>query len=309
MNNICKAICLTCITTVALLVGCATPPAERTTVATAVVQIPDRNPTDGIVSVPNDGIGINPGGFTIINYDRSHVELVFTLYNELDYSSDAIISYKHPMDFQLAKNPGTVRWLEASNYIKTLNDDLTIQGNSIRNVTVELYVPEGVEMPDEWVFWVAYQLEGFKWGNYQSTSLGNFVFFPSFFDTKDSPATITDTRQAMDLYTWGNSAEMMIRAQYDTPPAGPLEGELIYRGYGEQVFKPWLDPNLNKVLDRQYTLFTINDNKPLSDLGGQKLFYRAWIAHRVNGVEDGTWDPIDQTIFIPSAEAKVLVSS
>jgi len=250
------------------------------------------------------GFGIYPAGYDIDNYrDDYSVVLKFTVGNDLDYPSMVSIKIKLPLDFQVEKNPGYVRWDKAVDYCQLTATDLSIPANSDKKFNIRVYIPEGVEFPDKWMFYVAYQLEGNKWGRYVVTSQGNFVFIPSSFE-----CSISDSHQEMVWLTWGNSPELMVRAAYGSPPETIGDGELLYQGYGQQVIRDWLNPDSGKVLDRQYTLYTISDNKLLPLGGGTTLFYRAWQAHRVNGVWDGTWDMVGQSMVVPEVWAKVLVS-
>lgn len=249
--------------------------------------------------------GIYPAGYDVENYKDGldTVDLKFTVGSDLAYPSTASIFIKLPLQVQLNKNPGFEGWADTALYCQLLDTDLTVPANSEREFTLRIQVPEGVRSPLNWLFYVAYQLDGHKWGSYQVTSRGNFVFTPYCFE-----CSISDSHQDMVWLTWGNSPQLMVRAAYGNPPETPEEGELVYQGRGEQVIRDWTDPNTGKVLDRQYTLYTISDNRLLPIGGGTTLFYRAWQEHLVNGVPDGTWDIIGQSMVIPEVNAKVTVS-
>lgn len=248
--------------------------------------------------------GMYPAVYEVNNYKVGKlVDLKYTLYNDLDYSTLATVSIYLPSITALNKNPEYKGWGLASAYCNVVDEDLTIPANGKKDITVSIYVPDDETPPDKWMFYVAYQSEGHKWGRYVITDNKNFVFLPHCFS-----CDITDNEQKMSWLTWGNSPEIMVRAKYDLPPENINDGNLIYQGIGTQVIKKWQDPDTGKILDRQYTSFDITDNKILTWNGGDKLFYRAWQKNIVNGKWDNTWNLIGQSLVIPEVQAKVLVN-
>ena len=248
-------------------------------------------------------------GYTVEHYvpGKDTVELTFTVSSNLPFSSEAIIRFVQPLDFQLDKNPGYYRWGTFTRYCYILNDDLLVPAYGTKDITIRLqvpdYLPEEIEMPSKFMFFVAYQLSGHRWGSYTMTPKGNFVFYPSCLDTD-----IVDNLQHFEWLTWGNAPEIIVRAQYNTPPTDIDEGYLVYQGTGEQVIREWYYPEGDKILDRQYTLFSIYDNQAMPAEGSNKLFYRMWQKHLKDNVWDGTWDLKGQSLVVPEVQVKVLVS-
>lgn len=269
--------------------------------ATASVKQPS-----GEVNGQTVEFGMYPAVYTIAGYQTgATVEMPFTLYNDLPYSTVASVYVVLPIEQQLAKNKGYVAWGDVTAYCQVVDADLTVPANGSKTVMVRLYVPNEVSnMPDKYMFYIAYRSKGHLWGSYAMTQGNNFVFYPYCFE-----ANISDTSQQFTWLTWGNNPRVIIRANYGTPPDSPSNGELIYEGYGEQVIRKWTDPDTGKVLDRQYTLYTISDNKYMSWGSGEKIFYKAWQEHLVKGVWDGTWDAIGQSMVVPGVDAKVLVGN
>lgn len=248
--------------------------------------------------------GIYPAKYEIRGYDKGGtVDLPFTLYNDLLYSTVAEVYVVLPTEQQLAKNPGYKLWPDIQLYCSIVEADLVIPADGSKVITLRLHIPADIEMPSKFFFYVAYRSEGQKWGSYGVTLRNNFVFYPYCFQ----PA-VTDETQSFTWLTWGNNPEVMVRSSYDKPPESITEGLLVYQGMGEQVIRKWEDPETGKVLDRQYTLYSITDNQTLSFSGGEKLFYRAWQKHLVKGEWDGTWDVIGQSMIVAGVNAKVVVT-
>ena len=251
--------------------------------------------------------GIYPVAYTVGDSRNPYVkgatvELQFTCYNDLDYDSPARIVIKDPSSLALKRNTGYVSWTGAHIYCEVVGDTI-VPANGNKEITIRIYVPENENsVPAKWMFYVAYQSEGHRWGNYTITGWNNFVFTPYGFTS-----TVTDSKQIFEWITWGNSPEVMLRASYDMPPQSITDGTLVYTGYGEQIIRKW-DKGDGTILDRQYTQFYIEDDTQLPYDGGEKIFYRAWQKHLVRGDWDGTWDTLNQSIVVPEVQAKVIVN-
>jgi hypothetical protein len=253
--------------------------------------------------------GIYPGIYTVGNFFNPYVkgatiELGYTIFSDLDFPSSARIFVYHPSTNALESNKGYSDLANLSDYCMVVDDGQYIPAHGSKTTTIRVFIPEGTpDIASKWIFYVGYQLDGHRWGNYTTTQAGNFVFTPGDFN-----CIMTDFVQQMTWLTWGNSPLLMVRMSYDTPPATIADGEQVYLGNGEQVIRPWLDPESGQILQRQYSLFNINMTEHLSASGGDKLFYRAWQQHMVNGQWDGTWDAIGQSLVIPEVQAKVLIN-
>ena len=256
------------------------------------------------VNIPDTGLGIIPAIYTIDNFVNDYtVDLEYRIYNELDYASVANIEVWLPNSTQLRKNPEYELWAPATVYCKVVEPDLMVSGDGNKDITIRVYVPPDVEMPDKWLFWVGYSLEGHKWGDYVTTLNNNFVFVPSNFEVD-----ITDTSQKMTWLTWGNSPEIIVRATYGEPAQTIDDGILVYQGVGEQIIQDWWYAKENKYINRQYTKFDIEDTSLLPFSGGEKLFYKVWIQYLEGGVWRGKWNPVGQSLYLPVLSAKVVVN-
>lgn len=301
-NKIVLILCSLCLLFTPLLAaGC-----DKEFAVTAEIEDVDRAMTKqgNEVNIPDSGLGIVPAIYTIDNFRNDFtVDLEYRIYNELDYASRANVEILLPNETQLRKNPDYVSWSPASVYCTVVEPDLVVTGGGNKDITIRIYVPPEVEMPDKWMFWVGYYLEGHTWGNYVTTLNGNFVFVPSTFEVD-----ITDTEQVMSWLTWGNSPDIMVRASYGEPALSIEDGVLVYQGGGEQVIHDWWYDKEQKYLKRQYTQFTVRDNRLLSYGGGEKLFYTVWQKYIENGEWNGKWRAIGQNLYIPQVSAKVVVN-
>lgn len=247
--------------------------------------------------------GYNVDAFIV---GKSTAYMTFTVGSDLRYDSIAEIRLVQPLDSQLAKNEGCVRWDNFTDYctiIMEADNALVVPALGTKEITLKLQVPEGVDMPDKWMFYVAYKLAGHEYGNYQITSNSNIVFFPSYF-----ASDITDNYQKFTWITWGNFPKVIVRAKVGSPITNMNDGELVYEGTGEQIIQQWFWEDEGKWLDRQYTKFTILDNELLSYFGGDKLFYAVWYQRIINNTWQGEWNRLDESKVIPEVQQKVIVS-
>lgn len=250
-----------------------------------------------------------PGVYTVGNNLSSPyikgatVDLKYLLFNDLDFPSPATITIKNASTASTKRNTGYVNWISSPLYCTAADNEFDIPAHGSKEITIRIYVPEGISCPSKWIFYVSYISEGHKWGSYVSTTQNNFVFYPGMFQPN-----ITDTAQQLTWLTNGNSAPIKVIAKYDSPPVDINDGRVVYQGLGEQQIRQWQDPKSHLWLDRQYTYFSITDNQKLPSNTGKKLFYRAWQQHTVNGMWDGTWDGLGESTIIPEVMAKVLVN-
>ena len=256
-------------------------------------------------SVASPNFAIYPAVYRVTGFVQgATLNLVYTMYNDLDFPSPANVVISLPSYISLQSNKDFLSWDRTTAYCQVVADNSPIPAKSSKAITIKVFVPaDDTTCPSNWIFYVAYQSEGHKWGAYQETSNGNFVFYPGGFDCH-----VTDTSQIISWLTWGNSSELMVRRSYDNPPQTVNDGDSVYQGFGSQIILKWLNPETDQVLDRQYTQFNISDTQKLQASGGSNVFYRAWIKHLEYGVWDGTWDAIGQSVVIPEVQAKVLIS-
>lgn len=251
--------------------------------------------------------GIYPAAYTIGNelypfVNGATAELKFRLYNNLDYASPCNITIQQPSLVAVARNKGYVAWADVTKYCGAVGN-VIVPPHSYAEEIIRITIPEGVSHPKQWMFYVTYQSEGHRWGDYTQTDSKNYVFTPPGFD-----CNITDVSQQFSYLTWGNSPKLIVRKQYGVPPSSITSGDPVFEDFGKQVRYPWVDPNSGKTLERQYTNYQFTTNEILPSYGGVNLFYKAWIQHMVNGIWDGTWDAIGQSVMIPEVQAKVLVN-
>lgn len=300
------AICLT----VVMTGGCATGN------NTSVIQ-PPAAPLNTEVGkpIPTDseglyvGTAIYPARYEVGNplgYTKGlTLDLTFEVYNGLPYSVPANLNILAPSASTMAKRPGFVIWDKTPFYVSIVDDGSYIPAYGKKEVIVRILVPEDEPYnPAKWVFHLSYLNVGQLWGDSVLTAEGNRIFYPGGFNTSG----LTDTSQELTYIANGNSPRLMVRASYDAPPETTTDGELVYLGLGEQIIRKW-DKGDGTILDRQYTLFTIEDYEQLTPYGTDKLFYRAWIERRDNnGNSTGEWDELGRTLTVAQVMAEVQVN-
>lgn len=255
------------------------------------------------------GTGIYPAGYQIGDpspYVKGYtLDMEFEIYNGLPYPSPATLTIIEPSPTTMRKRDGFTYWDETPIYVNVVDDGEIMPAYGSKKVIVRLYVPAEIDPPSKWIYWINYLNEGQLWGIYKQTLNNNFIFYPPSFEV----GTMGDSWQELSLLTWGNSPRIMMRSKYGSPPETISDGDVVFLGLGEQVIRKWLDPDSGKILDRQYSLYSIVDNQQLSNDGGDLLFYRAWVEHRgVDGQPDGTWDAMGQNLYVERVNAEVQIT-